>query len=87
MPYYVYIIESQIDKTLYKGFTENYLKRLDEHNSGLSQYTSSKIPWCLVYVEELRTKTEALIREKQLKRCNKGYLLWLKDQQCNILNK
>lgn len=55
--YYVYILRSLVDGTYYKGFTENYEKRLEEHNEGLSQYTSTKIPWEMIYVEILTYKT------------------------------
>jgi putative endonuclease len=85
MPHYVYILESLVDGTFYKGYSTDYEKRLLEHNSGLSTYTSSKIPWCLIYVEERSSKKEALIREKHLKRCNKDYLRWLLTQQPNLL--
>jgi putative endonuclease len=42
-------------------------KRLEEHNSGLSNYTSKHIPWKLVLFEEHSTKKEALKREKWYK--------------------
>ena len=64
MPYYVYIIKSLKDQTYYKGFTENYIQRLAEHNAGLSQYTSHKILWQLFYVEEHQDKQSALVRQK-----------------------
>ena len=85
--YYVYTIQSEKDKTLYKGYTSDYRKRLQEHNDGLSHYTSAKIPWKLIYVEEVEAKSEALIRERKLKRCNQTYLLWLVEQKSNILKK
>ena len=85
--YYVYMLESFLDGDLYKGSTENYLKRLDEHNNGNSQFTRSKRPWKLVFVQEFHTKAEALIQEKKLKRCNKKYLFWLIAQPINMLNK
>ena len=87
MSWYVYIIESEIDGDYYKGSTEDYLKRLEQHNNGLSKFTSVKRPWQLKYVEMLSTKKEALIREKQLKRQNRNYLEWLFSQKINILNK
>ncbi len=87
MPWYVYIIESEIDGDYYKGMTEDYLKRLEQHNNGLSKFTSAKRPWKLRYVEMLSTKKEALIREKQLKKQNRSYLLWLFSQKINMLNK
>jgi predicted GIY-YIG superfamily endonuclease len=39
--YYVYILESLSNGDYYKGSTENYLKRFEEHNRGESQYTKS----------------------------------------------
>ncbi len=85
--YYVYIIESQIDSDLYKGSTGDYLKRLEQHNNGESKFTSTKMPWRLIFVQEFETKTLALIQEKKLKRYNRDYLRWLIKQPLNILNK
>ncbi len=87
MSYYVYILKSEIDGTYYKGSTENYLKRLQEHNNGLSTYTSNKIPWKLIYVEQHETKRSALIRERKLKMCKSAYFEWLSKQNTNILLK
>ncbi|MGB4415491.1 MAG: GIY-YIG nuclease family protein [Paludibacter sp.] len=84
MSNFVYIIQSEQDQTYYKGFTENIVKRLEQHNNGESEYTSRKMPWKLVYLEELTTKREALIREKQIKRFNTVYLKKLiEDYQNN----
>ncbi len=85
MPYFVYIIESLADGDYYKGITENLVKRLEEHNAGLSFFTSQKTPWILRYVESFECKRDALIREKQLKRQNRKYLTWLFDQPSNLL--
>ena len=74
MYYYVYIIQSEKDNTFYKGYSENVYKRLEQHNQGESHYISFKRPWKLVYFEELPSKREALIREKQIKRYNSDYL-------------
>jgi putative endonuclease len=46
----------------------NPKRRLIEHNSGKSPYTSKKRPWKIVYAEKFGNKTEALKREKFLKR-------------------
>ena len=86
MSWYVYIIQSE-DGTFYKGSSEDPFKRLLDHNAGLSSYTSSKIPWKLVYVEQLPTKKEMLIREKKLKRGNAGYFSQLINGDKNILKK
>src|SRR5262245_51466582 len=87
MPYYVYILKSQVDGTYYKGSSEDYIRRFEEHNAGLSEYTSRKIPWDLIYVEEHAEKKSAIIRERKLKRCNADYFEWLVRQPSNILYK
>lgn len=44
--FYVYFLRSRAnpDKT-YIGYTHNLMRRLDEHNSGQSHYTSRFMPW------------------------------------------
>ncbi len=69
--YYVYIIYSTSHDVYYKGSSEDPLRRLEEHNSDKSRYTSGKGPWELVYTEQLPTKRDALIREKQMKKWNR----------------
>ncbi|RYG36101.1 MAG: GIY-YIG nuclease family protein [Chitinophagaceae bacterium] len=86
MPFYVYILKSLKDGTYYKGSTEDYLKRLEYHNQGLSVYTSRKIPWQLIYVEEHADKRSMLIRERKLKKGKADYFEWLVKQPTNILN-
>ena len=65
--FYVYILQSSVDESFYIGFTENLDKRVNQHNSGESGYTSRKMPWKLVYFEEFNTKTDAIKRERFLK--------------------
>jgi putative endonuclease len=62
-----------MDKSFYKGYSTDSLKRLLVHNRGLSRYTSKKVPWQLVFMQECENKTEALRREKQLKKANSDY--------------
>ena len=66
--FYVYILESKYDNSFYIGQTEDLEKRLDFHNQGLSKYTSRKTPWHIVYFEEYKTRTEAIKRERFLKK-------------------
>ena len=65
--FYTYILQSQKDSSLYKGFTENLEKRLVEHNLGKSKYTSSRMPWKIIYKEQFSNKEEAIKREKYFK--------------------
>ena len=85
MAYYVYIIQSFKDSSLYKGFTENPLSRLAQYNNRESKYTSMKTPWRLVYVEELSSRKEALIREKNLKKATNERLKALITHTKNIV--
>jgi putative endonuclease len=87
MAYYVYIIQSQADGSFYKGFTEAPLRRLAQHNNKESQYTSTKTPWKLVYVEEIGSKREALIREKNLKKATITRIQALIVHPKNMINR
>ena len=84
--YFVYMIESLQSGIFYKGSTSDYVRRLAEHNEGINKYTKGKGPWKLVFVQQFETRSEALMKEKKLKRCNKEYLRWLIMQPINILN-
>jgi putative endonuclease len=68
MSFYVYIIQSLKDGSYYKGFTEEPVMRLQRHNNGESNYTRTKMPWKYVYIEQLSSKRDGLIREKILKK-------------------
>jgi putative endonuclease len=56
MPFYVYIIESAIDGSFYKGFSENPIIRLQQHNQAQTTSTRHLIPWKLIYIEEIFQK-------------------------------
>ncbi|MBK8610379.1 MAG: GIY-YIG nuclease family protein [Chitinophagaceae bacterium] len=72
--HYVYIRQSQKDNSFYKGFSENPYQRLHQHNNGESPYTSSKVPWVLACLLEFDSKTEALIKERKLKKYSNASL-------------
>jgi putative endonuclease len=65
--YYVYIIQSQKDKSYYVGVTEDLKNRLQEHNRGNVRYTSSKLPHKISWYCVFREKSKALAFEKYLK--------------------
>lgn len=58
--YYVYVLENQLNKDLYKGFTRDINKRLREHSSGLTESTKKYRPWKLVYCEIFINKNDAI---------------------------
>jgi putative endonuclease len=70
MPYFVYILKSELTGISYVGHTSNLEKRLVEQNNGKSLSTRSKKPWKLVYKEEYPTRSEAISRERYLKSVN-----------------
>ena len=86
MTYFAYIIYSLQHDKYYKGSTMNPEKRLWEHNEGLSRYTSNFRPWKLVYLEVFTSKTQALIRERKLKKYSKEKIKRLIASPKNILN-
>ena len=83
--YYVYLLQSLKDKSLYIGFTENLGSRLQEHNSGGNASTKKSIPYDLIYFEGYKNKADALGREKFLK-SGSGWR-YLKKQLAHFLSR
>ncbi len=68
MIYYVYIIASQRNGTLYIGITNNLKRRIFEHKEGnVPGFTQRYNVKTLVYFEEFTAPRYAIEREKQLK--------------------
>ena len=86
MPFYVYIIQSQVDESFYKGFSEDPCKRLIQHNQGETFSTQRLVPWKLVYVESLQSKKEALVRERNLKKATRERIMALLIHPKNIVH-
>ena len=76
--FYVYIIKSEKTRKYYVGSTNNLNKRIEEHNTGKSKYTSRGIPWDLIYYEIYLTRTLAMKKEKEIK--SRGIKRYLEDQ-------
>jgi predicted GIY-YIG superfamily endonuclease len=71
--HYVYIIKNEKSKNLYIGYAINPVRRLKEHNSGLSTHTKKYLPWRFVYLEGYAEENDARNREKILKQFGKVY--------------
>jgi putative endonuclease len=69
MPYFIYIIKCS-DNTLYTGSTNDLEKRVLAHNNSktAAKYTRARRPVKLVYSEKLKTKSQALKREWEIKK-------------------
>jgi putative endonuclease len=65
--YYVYVLLSKKNGSLYIGQTSNLEKRLEKHNKGQIKSTKSRAPFDLIYVESYNTRREAMYREWMLK--------------------
>ena len=67
-PYYVYIILCEGDN-FYTGYTKNVKSRFRQHINGKgARYTKMHRPRSLAYVEELSSRSEAMKRERRIKR-------------------
>lgn len=70
--YYVYILASKRNGTLYIGVTSNIMRRVDQHTQGTpGSFTNKYEVKRLVYFEETGSVEEAIYREKQLKHWNR----------------
>jgi len=79
---FVYILYNEKNDKFYIGQTNNIERRLIEHNSGKTNYTSRHNgEWKLVYKEDLSDRTLALKRERFLKN-QKSKIFYKK--LCNI---
>ena len=77
-PYYVYILASRKNGTLYTGVTNNLIKRVYEHKNNLIKgFTKKYHVHDLVYYEEYNDVIEAISREKQIKKWNRQWKIEL----------
>lgn len=68
MPYYVYIILC-IDGTFYTGYTKNVDERAKLHVNGRgARYTKMHPPKEVAYVETFLSRSDAMRREKAIKK-------------------
>ena len=65
--YYVYILQSLKDKSLYIGFSSDLKKRFVKHNKGRVASTKDRVPFKLIYYEAYLERKDATGREKFLK--------------------
>lgn len=69
----VYILRCA-DETLYTGITTDADRRMKEHNGihdGGARYTRARRPVTLVYLETLKSRSEAAKREFEIKRLSR----------------
>jgi putative endonuclease len=83
--YYVYIMTNKNKSVLYVGMTGNLQKRVHEHKSvsDAESFSRKYNLLKLVHYEEYDDPNNAIAREKQLKRWNRGW----KERLINKTNK
>ena len=78
--YFVYILASQKNGTLYTGITNNLLRRIYEHqNKIIKGFTSKYNVHMLVHVEQFHNIHDAITREKKIKS-------WKRQWKVNLIN-
>ncbi len=76
--YYVYILASMKDGTLYIGVTNNLIRRAIEHKRGtIEGFTKKYFVNKLIYYEQTNDIRIAIQREKQLKKWNRKWKIAL----------
>jgi putative endonuclease len=79
--YYVYILASKRNGTLYIGLTNDIERRILEHKNKIYKGFSSKYDVnILVYFEEFELYTDAYTRERQMKK-------WKRIWKLNLIEK
>jgi putative endonuclease len=76
--FYVYIVASRRNGTLYIGMTDDLVRRVWEHRNGLVPgFTSKYGVKTLVWYEQHESRESAFIRERRLKKWNRTWKLQL----------
>ena len=80
--YFVYILASKRNGTLYIGVTNNIERRIYEHKNGLVPgFTKQYGVHRLVYLEETSDVEAAIKREKQIKHWKREWKVELIEEQ------
>ena len=80
--YYVYILASKRNGTLYIGVTNDIIRRVYEHKNNLIEgFTKKYNVHQLIYFEQTNDIESAIKREKQLKKWNRKWKLELIEKQ------
>ncbi len=84
--YYVYLLQNDVSREIYIGFTCNIKQRLTEHNNGGKKFTTRKDGiWKLAYTEIYRSEKDARLRESKLKHHGSGKHELLKRLENSLL--
>ena len=65
--YYFYVLRFKQNGKLYKGFTNNLKRRIEEHQAGHSDFTSKNGTFDLIFYEAYSNKKDAQEAERYFK--------------------
>ena len=68
--FYTYVLQSDIDKNFYVGYTNNLKLRFKQHEMGKVESTRERRPLKLIYYEACMHQSDATKREKYFKTYN-----------------
>ncbi|MBU1146590.1 GIY-YIG nuclease family protein [Patescibacteria group bacterium] len=71
--FYVYVLKSKKDGSIYFGYTDDLRRRLGEHNGLKNKSTKNKAPFEVIYYEAYKSMPDAKYREKNIKRFAQAY--------------
>lgn len=84
MSYYVYILLCK-DGSYYTGYAKDLKCRLEQHKKGRgARYTRMHKPDRVIYVEEFSSRSEAIERERQIKKLSHGQKRQLINSRCDV---
>ncbi len=76
--YYVYLLASKRNGTLYTGVTNNLIRRIYEHKNDMTEgFTKKYRIHRLVYYEEFNNVNDAITREKRMKKWKRSWKIEL----------
>lgn len=80
--FYVYILASQRNGTLYIGFTDDIERRVLEHKQKVVEgFTAKYNVNILVYFEEFNNSEDAILKERQMKKWKRAWKLKLIEKE------
>ena len=77
MQFYIYILWSKTSEKYYVGFSEDVIRRLDQHNNARrTKYTSKHLPWILAGYFAISNDRGAAMRAEKIikKRKSRQYI-------------
>lgn len=82
MTFYVYILANKKNGTLYVGMTDDLVKRVWQHRTGLNEgFTKRYGIKTLVWFEVHESRDSAFSREQQIKKWNRAWKLELIEKE------